>query len=527
MNRDDHQLLIRADVGPNVGTGHVMRCIALGQAWKKLGGKVAFACGDMPRGLQHRIHREGFRHFEISNSRGCELDAKDTNEIVATMKPDWLVLDGYRMNDAYQAMLTKGSTRMLVIDDFGHGAHESADLVLNQNAYAHPADYVCKNTMLGTQFLLMRREFQEPQPEDRSCKTPPFARNILISFGGSDPENWTLRALELLSHEPSSGFNVDVVLGPGYSHHQSLAQFKRESNLNVRVHRNVDRMSHLMKHADLCITAGGSTCYELARCGVPSFIISIAENQIQVALELQRRDIGLYAGHHATLDFVSTRQALVSLVKSASARQKMSAAGIELIDGQGANRIARAMASKLFTLRPAKIEDAEIIHQWRNNPEVRAVSFQEKAIPFESHRQWLQEKLESDRCLIWIAQDKNGNRMGQIRFDLAAESEHAQIRATSSATISVIVAPQYRGRGAGTMLIEKACSKVWDRMPLHNVTALIKPSNSASQIAFRKAGFKPMPPTVVNGTTAIQMCLLNPDSSFDSTVDLSNLKKSA
>lgn len=53
-------LYIRADADSKIGTGHIMRCIGVAQAWQDHGGKVTFLSHSESEGLQGRILTEGF-----------------------------------------------------------------------------------------------------------------------------------------------------------------------------------------------------------------------------------------------------------------------------------------------------------------------------------------------------------------------------------------------------------------------------------------------------------------------------------
>ena len=184
----------------------------------------------------------------------------------------------------------------MVVDDFGHATHQNADLILNQNAYADGSRYnELKSTdvICGLNYTLLRPEFHTLPLDFPGRKNARFSvKRILVTFGGSDINDWTLATLRTLLElklATNSRTVADVVIGANYTKEKELAQFCRDAGMNVFIHRNVDRMDALMNQADMAITAGGSTCYELARTGVPAIAIATAENQNAVVAALEQR----------------------------------------------------------------------------------------------------------------------------------------------------------------------------------------------------------------------------------------------
>jgi len=300
----------------------------------------------------------------------------------------------------------------MVIDDYQHANHENADLIVNQNAYADPACYRITSqarTLTGPSFALLRNEFTansielsnlantgQPQASKHIVKQ---ARRILVTFGGEDADNWTLKSLEALSGLNRKQLIVDCVVGACYQHGSELEIFKKTANMSLRVHRNLDHMAALMHRVDVAISAGGSTCYELARCGVPTIVASIADNQIPVALALSKRgvmisidEIGTGEANRNNDPMKRLSKTIRRLLNDYETRKTMSELGTELVDGNGGHRIATQMASMLFSFREARNGDAVLLWQWRNDPEVRSVSFAQDVIPLESHRSWLTKR---------------------------------------------------------------------------------------------------------------------------------------
>ncbi len=496
----DLRLLIRADVGPRIGTGHLMRCLALGQAWKSIGGQVAFACGALPGVLKNRLINEGFALFSIANAACDGTDARETCDIATAFAPDWVVLDGYRFNDAYQSRLRSVEGSLLVVDDYGHGRHEAADAVLNQNAYAtyHSYPHVKQDRLLlGSKYLLLRNEFSENHPDSDDKHIVSKVKRILVTFGGADPENVTLRTLKALDSLDKSNVVVDVVIGASYQHTEELRVFKKSTTLNLRLHRNVDRMSSLMSKVDLAISAGGSTCYELARCGIPTAIISIADNQKPIAKSLHEKGVAICCGHYEDFDGSRFAKTLREVFRDAEKRRSMSQCAKRLVDGNGSIRIAQHLSSQLYQLRPANQNDFDILLELRNEPEFRALSFNPQFVSHDSHRNWLHKKLTSPNSALWIAHFKHGPPLGYICADI--DHQH------SNCNFSICLHSSERGKRHGPTLIDKATRQIFSQFDVEQTVAQLKHGKHASQFAFRKAGYSTIAPTIVRGQTAYQM----------------------
>ncbi len=493
------RIVIRADAGPAIGTGHVMRMMALGQALVQMDAEVSLLSGTLPVGLVQRLESVGIEYVRLKNSESGIGDADETSKFARTARADWVVLDGYRLDAKYQGRLAVDEAQIMMMDDGDLADASLVDMIVNQNAYANcDSQGGIAKRLNGCRYTLLRSEFLSAE----ACEPKVIrqqARRILLTFGGCDIGNWTRRTLEALGGCGSDRLIVDVVLGAGYRELESLLNVKRSLPFSVRVHRNVDRMVDLMHRVDLAITAGGSTCYELARCGIPAIAIPVANNQMPVVDALARRgvvvafDPGQPDGHEAL------RLTVSKLVKDQGLRSRMSRNGTELVDGHGALRIARLMATSGVELRDAVLSDGPQLLDWRNDPEVRSVSFSTEAVSYSNHMAWLERKLEDANSRILIAEDRNGVPVGQIRLDFQSNQQ---------AIISVSVDHTRRARGLGKVLIEQACELVFDEYPaLQSVLAQIKPGNVASERAFRNVGFSQIEPAMIGKKLAFQFVL--------------------
>jgi len=147
------------------------------------------------------------------------------------------------------------------------------------------------------------------------------------------------------------------------------------------------------------------------------------------------------------------------------------------------------MTTPTVTLRPATKEDARTLWKWANDPTVRASAFSQDHIPWENHVQWLHRKLEDPQCLIFIAENKGGTPVGQIRFDCHGRT----------ADIDLHLSPGQRGKGLGVLLVTSGIQKLFEVSEAQQVHAYVKQSNVASQKTFERAGFSRVDKQLVNG----------------------------
>src|SRR5208283_2387426 len=126
-------LLIRADASPAIGTGHVMRCLALAQAWQEAGGAVSLAVVELPDGLSPRVTAEGVSVIRIRAAPGSPEDAAETVAEAHRLSADWVVIDGDRFDSDFLETVRGAGFRVLLIDDFANRKSFPADLIVNSD----------------------------------------------------------------------------------------------------------------------------------------------------------------------------------------------------------------------------------------------------------------------------------------------------------------------------------------------------------------------------------------------------------
>ena len=324
-------ILVRADAGVAVGLGHAMRCLALVQA----AGEGSFLMADPPPAF---VARAGGEVARLASAPGTPEDAAETAQRARRIGAEWVVLDGYDFDGGFQQALVDAGLRVLALDDHGHAGHYAAQLVLNQNLGASEARYADRSPdtrlLLGPRYALQRREFRELAVPEREL--PTRARRVLVTLGGSDPDNVSALVLDGLALVPEP-LQVQVLVGGANPHRASLERPGVELVTDAR------DVPERMLWADLAVAAAGGTAWELARTGTPQITIVIADNQRPAGDALRAEDLAVVLGWHAALTPEAIAGAVGALAGDVSRRAELSARGRALIDGQGARRVLEAM----------------------------------------------------------------------------------------------------------------------------------------------------------------------------------------
>jgi spore coat polysaccharide biosynthesis predicted glycosyltransferase SpsG len=242
----------------------------------------------------------------------------------------------------------------------------------------------------------LRGEFSKWRGWQRTI--PAQARKLLVTLGGSDHENVTLKSFagcnaSRLQIGKASSSSAGATRTPSRCNPASSIQHPHPS---VAKRHN---MPELMAEADLAIAAGGTTAWELAFMGLPALMIVMADNQRSNAEQLDALGAARNLRWHADLAPEKIAEQILNLASGSVARATMSETGRRVVDGLGNYRVWFHLNEDTLSLRPANADDARLIWEWASDPTVRAVSFTSVPIPWETHVRWFDSKL-SDRKLL-------------------------------------------------------------------------------------------------------------------------------
>jgi UDP-2,4-diacetamido-2,4,6-trideoxy-beta-L-altropyranose hydrolase len=470
-------LIIGAECGVKIGTGHVMRCLALAQSWRRFGGRATFLVPGGSPGIGRRIESEGFS-CESLTTEGFTQNVVDR---MLSSKPTVAVLDGYGFGCPEQSALHEAGSPTLIVDDYGHATEYPARWILNHNAFATEEPYARRGKdsvlLLGSRYALIREEFLQWLAWKREI--PARAERILITIGGSDPDNLSLRIVEALGAARIPHLEIILVVGSSNPHLPALRVAVERSALPIKIEQNVSDMPALMAWADVGISGAGGTSYELCYMGLPALLFVISENQRQVAAKLSGFGAAIHAGWAGEFNESKFVEELGALIESQEKRQGISGRARSLVDGLGADRVRAALLDKQITMRRAHADDCQLLFSWASDPITRSASFRSSELLWEDHQEWFSQRLQDPQTVIYIGEGSSGNALGQTRFQLGCDR----------ATVSIVVAPEFRGVGWGRELIALSVRTLAREYLVRHVDAFIKPGNQTSIRMFESAGF--------------------------------------
>lgn len=327
------RFLFRADAGPQIGLGHVQRCLSLAGALTDRGADATFLVSG-GENVRDRVLDQGIECRTIDDEPDSEGDARTTISTAQATGAGVLILDSYKIDDTYVGACQDAGLGVAIMDDFGLPS-EMANIVIDPSGTA--GDSQEDDRILGGPgFAILRPEFRrEFRP-----RVPGPVESVLVTMGGADPMGLTAEVVRILD-DLEGDFEVDVVVGPYFGDTGCLENEVNRTKHDVRILRDPESMIDLMERADIACAGAGQTLFELAATGCPTVAVGYVENQ--------RRNINAMAG--AILPVWVTdadrsdpiEDAIGLLFTDIAIRTRLSQGALGLVDGRGADRVADQM----------------------------------------------------------------------------------------------------------------------------------------------------------------------------------------
>jgi len=303
------KVLILTEAGSTIGFGHLTRSIALYQGFdeEKIDVEIVVnwdrEAEYLLKGIKHKI-------FNWLQNR---------NTIFETIKEmDIVIIDSYTADLEFYQQVSKIVRIPVYIDDYVRLDYPRGT-VISPSIYGDKLNYPEKDGvryLLGKDYIILRKEFWDV-PEKKIKRK---IKNILITFGGANHQNLAKKFSEYLKDK--FNFNIYIV--------------------DPRMKFTAKDMVNFMLKADLCISGGGQTTYELARVGVPTIGICFAENQLNNLIYGQKEGYLEFVGWFDDKELLlRIEEFLMDL--NYEKRVKMKKFGEKSVDGRGVRRLLKAI----------------------------------------------------------------------------------------------------------------------------------------------------------------------------------------
>jgi UDP-2,4-diacetamido-2,4,6-trideoxy-beta-L-altropyranose hydrolase len=467
-----------------------MRCLALAQAWRDAGGDVVFAMAESTPAIDARLLSEGMEIVRLPTSPNRAQDARDVAALACDRKSDWVVVDGYRFDSEYQRNLKNAGLKLLFVDDLGQCEHYSTDLVLDQNVHASEKIYANRASytrlLLGPRYVMLRNEFQAWREWRREI--PATGRKLLVSMGGSDPDNLTLRLINAFRGIPIPDLEITVVAGGSNPQQNELQPAMADLKMPIHFVGNANNMPELMAQADIAIVCAGGTLWELLYMGCPTLSYFRTPAQRQIVAELDAMGVVRNMGAVEAFDQDNLARVLLEMAACRDCREKMARLGRKLVDGKGISRVLHYILPEgmnrprlsMIPVEPGERQDFL---------EMAKLHFCELNPGFTPADDWKNSYFENilgnpKYSLRWIVSD--GQRAGFVLFGL---EDHRFLPRRTGVICELYIIPERRREGLARACAEQIIDELWKLSPSKIQLEVVEGNIAAAEL-WRSLGFR-------------------------------------
>jgi len=361
-------VVFRTDASLKIGAGHLMRCLTLADELRAEGARCHFICRNLQGNLIEQTRQRGFTVSvlsiadELAGASECfvgrqsiyaawlgvdwDTDATQTISSIGGAVVDWLVVDHYALDFRWEQNLRPMCRRLMVIDDLADRPHD-CDVLLDQNLGRNVGDY-CGLTpgtctvLAGSKYALLRPQFAELRDQSLMRRERPELKHLLVCMGGVDQVNATGAVLEALvdCNLPRS-LRISVVMGLHAPWLEHVRSFAKNIPQPIEVMVNINNMAQLMAESDLAISAAGGGAWERCCLGLPSIIVTLAENQRYSASALMESGSAKIVG--CVDDIKINMRSMIDIFQTTDALSQLSRNSRLVTDGRGVSHVKDAL----------------------------------------------------------------------------------------------------------------------------------------------------------------------------------------
>ena len=369
-----NSIIIITGGNSEIGLGHYQRCLSISYFLFKLyhieTKYIIFTNSDKNFLLQNKCQII----YQI-NEKNVNCDALNIVDVTRKEKVGLILTDTYILPRKFYSILREKlpTIPIIAIDDNGEKANYPVsgficcNLAANKNLYPSA---LLKYSAIGPAFFPLRKEFSNCKPSLQIGDK--IVKRILITMGGSDPDNQTYRIANIVKNFKQLE-TIDILIGPAYNSVDHLIK-QIANDRRFVLHHSPSNVALVMNNADLAISSGGITCQELLYLGIPIGVLILADNQKAVAKVIENNNWGKSLGHFSTISNIDLSLRLKDLIKTSSFF-RTSINRKKIIDEKGGRRVAKYVENFLNDFHSDIYTYDEIASEYRSSSQ-RSENFQ-------------------------------------------------------------------------------------------------------------------------------------------------------
>ncbi|MFN8370973.1 MAG: UDP-2,4-diacetamido-2,4,6-trideoxy-beta-L-altropyranose hydrolase [Bacteriovoracaceae bacterium] len=341
-------ILFRVDSSFKLGSGHLVRCLTLAQQiLKTTTNTITFITRKDDGNFNHLIkNNPEIKIIELPTEPDFDIkdDSIKTAEILKSFNSvDLLIIDHYQIDITWELVVQNHTKKIMVIDDLYNREH-SCDFLLDQNIInlTNPYSNLVKKActfFLGPSYALLREQFLDQKKQMNELANLETINSILLFFGGSDPENETIKAIIAVT---SMNFKkIRCIVPNNFKVKEFIKNFEQHENIEFL--SNVQDMASLLINTDLYVGAGGSITWERCCLGVTGVVVSIADNQTEIAEQLDQQKFHYYLGTTKEVTVTSYIRTISEIIANLDELNNYRRKSFQLVDGLGVEKIVESI----------------------------------------------------------------------------------------------------------------------------------------------------------------------------------------
>lgn len=289
-------VVIRADASSQIGSGHVMRCIALAESLIEKRHEVVFVCAPLFGNLIEVLRERKFEVWPLSSEINCKgddswdwnSDANDTLQLIGRhgREVDWFFIDHYQLDSRWHALVSASGAKIAVLDDLANRKC-FCHIIIDQNSISKihdnyrllvPARCV---RLMGAKYTLLRKDIRQVAKQRALQKYSFVGEGILVVFmGGADAGNNTLSVLKAIDID-SLRYALHVLIGPMNPWASDVMAWCRSNDVEFSI--ALSSVGDLLNKARAAIVACGMFAVELQALEIPCILVPVSDIQNAVA----------------------------------------------------------------------------------------------------------------------------------------------------------------------------------------------------------------------------------------------------